>query len=87
MDELRDYYTKWNQKQRQIPLDITYIWNLIFKSVINEFICKTETYLQISKANWWLPKKKHEGGGLLGASDWNMHTTVYNIGNQQEPPV
>ena len=30
MDETRDSHTKWNQseRERQIPCNITYIWNL-----------------------------------------------------------
>ena len=29
MDGTRDYYTKWNksERERQIPHDITYMWN------------------------------------------------------------
>ena len=32
MDGLRDYYTKWSRSERekQIPYDITYMWNLIY---------------------------------------------------------
>ena len=30
MDATRDYYTKWNKsgRERQIPFDIIYMWNL-----------------------------------------------------------
>ena len=30
MDTTRDYHTKWSktERKRQIPYDITYIWNL-----------------------------------------------------------
>ena len=30
MDETRDSHTKWNKsdRERQIPYDITYMWNL-----------------------------------------------------------
>ena len=40
----RDYHTKWNKsdRERQIPYDITYMWNLK-KNDTNEFIYKTET--------------------------------------------
>ena len=32
MDGTRDAYTKWStsERERQIPYDITYIWNLIY---------------------------------------------------------
>ena len=46
MDATRDYHTKWSKSERgrQIPYDITYVWNL--KYVTNEPICKTETESQ-----------------------------------------
>ena len=28
MDATRDYHTKWSKSERQIPYDITYMWNL-----------------------------------------------------------
>ena len=37
--------------QRQIPYDITNMWNLILKNDTKEFIHKTETDSQISKPN------------------------------------
>ena len=40
MDGPIDYHTKWSkpERERQIPYDITYIWNL--KKDTNEFIYK-----------------------------------------------
>ena len=40
VDEPRDYHTKWNKSERQIPYDITYMWNLKYDT--NE-LYKTET--------------------------------------------
>ena len=39
----RDSHTKWNksERERQIPYDVTYIWNLKYGT--NESIYKTET--------------------------------------------
>ena len=39
----RDYYTKWSKpdRERQIPYDITYMWNLKYDT--NELTYKTET--------------------------------------------
>ena len=39
----RDDHTKWSQsdRERQIPYDITYMWNLKYDT--NELIYKTET--------------------------------------------
>ena len=43
MDGPRDYYTKWSksERERQIPYDITYVWNV--KYDINEIIHETKT--------------------------------------------
>ena len=42
MDATRDYHTKWSksERERQIPYDITYMWNLIYDT--NEPVCKTK---------------------------------------------
>ena len=78
MDGPRDYHTtkSKSESERQIPYDITYMWNLKYDT--NERIYKTET-------NLWLPKGKREGRDKSGAWDEHTHTTVYKIGNQQEP--
>ena len=43
MDTTRDSHTKWNkwEQKRQIPYDITYMWNI--KYVTNEPVYRTET--------------------------------------------
>ena len=43
MDGPRDYYTKWSKSEtkRQIPYDITYMWNLKYDT--NELIYEAET--------------------------------------------
>ena len=68
MDGPGDYHTKWSKsnRERQISHDITYMWNLIFLNDTNEFIYKTETDLQISKKNLWLPKGKCMSEGSRG---------------------
>ena len=52
-------------RERQIPYDITYRWNL--KNDINEPIYKTETDSQMERINLRLPKGK--GGGGLSEED------------------
>ena len=46
MDATRDYHTKWSksERERQIPYDITYMWNLNYDT--NEAIYETETESQ-----------------------------------------
>ena len=43
MDGPRDYHTKCSksERERQIPYDITYMWNLKYDT--NELIYRTET--------------------------------------------
>ena len=51
-------------RERQIPCDITYMWNLKYDA--NEPICKTETDSQAWKTDLWLPRKRgREWDGLL----------------------
>ena len=44
MDGTRDYHTKWSKsdRERQIPYDIIYMWNL--KNETNEFVYQTASY-------------------------------------------
>ena len=44
MDGSRDQHTKCNRsgRERQIPYDVTYLWNLKYDT--SEFICETETH-------------------------------------------
>ena len=43
LDAPRDYHTKWrkSKRERQIPYDVTYTWNLKYDT--NELIYETET--------------------------------------------
>ena len=63
MDGPRDYHTKRSksESERQIPYDITYMWNLKYDT--NELIYKTETDSQTQKTNLRLPKGKLRGEG------------------------
>ena len=48
MDGPGGYHTKWSEsdRERQIPYDIAYMWNLKTKKDTNELIYKTEIDLQ-----------------------------------------
>ena len=56
MDGPRDYHTKWNESEsgRQIPYDITYMWNLKYDT--NELNYKTEIDSHTERTDLWLPK-------------------------------
>ena len=47
-----------------------------FKNGTNELIYKTETDLQVSKTNLWLPKGKCSGGGINQELGVNIHTLL-----------
>ena len=48
-----------SERERQIPYDITYMWNLNYD--INQFIYKIEMDSQAQRTDLWLPKGR--GGG------------------------
>ena len=64
MDEPRDYHTKGSklERERQIPYDITYMWNRKYDT--NEPIYETDP--QTWRTDLWLPKQAGSGGGGLG---------------------
>ena len=83
MDGHRDYQTKLSQKyKRQIPYDITYIWNLKYNT--NEHIYESETDLQ--RTDLWLLR----GRGWEG-KDWEFgisrYTLVYIQDGQKQGPT
>ena len=65
MDGPRDYHTKWNksERERQIPYDITYMWNLKYDT--NEHIYGTETDSQ--RAQTCGRQGGRGGGGWMGS--------------------
>ena len=68
MDGPRDYHTKWSKsdRERQIPYDITYMWNLKYDA--NEPIYETETDSQTLRTDLWLPRGRWSEGGM----DWEF---------------
>ena len=67
MDATRDDHTKQSksERERQIPNDITYTWNLKYDT--NELIYKTETDSQTQRTDLWLPSGREWGG-----MDWEF---------------
>ena len=51
-----------SERKRQIPYDITYMWNLKYDT--NEFTYKTETDSQTLKTKLWLLKGEEGRGGI-----------------------
>ena len=56
MDATRDPHTKLSKSEgeRQIPYDITYMWNLKYGT--SESIYRTETDSQTWRPDLWLPR-------------------------------
>ena len=69
MDATRDYYTKWSksERERQIPYDITYMWNLKYGT--NEPIYKAEIHRDREQICGFQGLGGRERGGL-GVWDW-----------------
>ena len=68
-----------SQTERQMPYDITYMWNLKYDT--NELIYKTETDSQTWKTNLQLPK----GMGVvrkIRVFDQQIQTTAYKTDKQ-----
>ena len=62
----REYHTKQNksERERQIPYDITYMWNLKYDT--NEHIYETETDSKTQRIDLWLPRGRGGGEGWIG---------------------
>ena len=88
MDATRDDHTKGSksERERQVPYDITYLWNL--KQDTNEPTYKPETDSQTQRADLWLPWWGRGEGwtGSLGL-DWEMQTITFRMDRQQGPTV
>ena len=67
MDGPRNDHTKQNKskREREIPDDITYMWNL--KYGINEHIYETETDSQTERTDLWLSRGWGVGEGWMGS--------------------
>ena len=77
-------------QRRQIPYDVTYMWNLKYDT--NEPIYETETDSQTQRTDSWLPRGREDGGGMdweFGVSrcqllyiEWiNNRVLLYSTGN------
>ena len=54
-----------SERERQIPYDITYMWNLKYDT--NEPIYATITDSQTKRTGFWLPKGRGTGEGWTGS--------------------
>ena len=76
MDGTRDYHTKWSksEKKRQIPYNITYMWNLKYNT--NELMYETKTHRH--RKHLWLQKGKGWGeAGINQEVGINIYTLLY----------
>ena len=95
-DATRDYHTKWckPERKRQIPYDITYVWNLNHDT--NELTYETETDSQTQRSELWLPRRKSGGMNwefgisrrkLLNIGWINNKVLLYSTGNYVQYPA
>ena len=64
-----------SERKRQIPYDITYMWNLKYDT--NELICETETDSQTQRIDLWLPRGRGGGEGWIGSL--GLADATYNV--------
>ena len=78
----KEYHVQLSKsdRERQIPYDFTYMWNL---KKVNEYN-KTETDSQIQRTNQWLPEgRKVEGGAKQVKGIKRLQTASYKINKSQ----
>ena len=96
MDGHRDYHNKWSKSERQIPYDITYMWNL--KCDTNKPKYETETKSRTQKTDGWLPRGRRGEVGQewefeisrckLIYTEWiNNKVLLYRTGNYIQHPM
>ena len=85
----------WSERERQIPYDITYMWNLNYGT--NEPTYKTETDLQTQRSDLWFSRGSGGGRGMdwefgvgrckLLHLEWiNNKVLLYSTGNNIQSP-
>ena len=67
-----------SERERQIPYDITFMWNLKYGT--DEPIYRTETDSQTWTSYLWFLRGEEEGVGWTGSSGW-MQTVAFRMGN------
>ena len=95
---LEIYHTKRSksERERQIPYDITYMWNVKYNT--NQHIHETKTDSLIQRTDLWLPRGREFRGGKdweFGISrgkrlyiEWiNNKDLLYSSGNYIQYPV
>ena len=80
IDGTRESHTKRSksERERQIPCDITYIWNLIY--ITNEPLHRKET--QTWRTDLWLPRERRRERGGRGVWGSQMQTIAFGVDTQ-----
>ena len=82
MDATRDYHTKWNksERERQMPYDITYMWNLKYDTQMNLSMKQN----RIRDIDRWVPGGVEVKDGGLWLADASCYTEwIYRMNKQQ----
>ena len=59
-----------SERERQIPYDITYVWNLTYST--NEPIYRTETNSWTKRIDLWLPRGRGREFGVSRCKLWHL---------------
>ena len=89
MDGPGYYHTKWSKsgRERQIPFDITYMWNLKKIMIhINLFTKQKQTH-RLTEQTYGYQQGSVGGRDRLGVWDWHILTAIFKIDNKQGPIV
>ena len=88
MDEPGDHHTKWSKsdRERQISYDIVYMQNLKNMIQMNLFTKQKQTN-RFREWTYGYQGGRVEGRNRLGVWDWQVHTAIFKIDNQQGPTV
>ena len=78
--ELETLILSKSQRERQIPYDIIYMWNLKYGT--SELIYETETDSQTQRTDLQLPRGRQEGVGLTVVWGQQMQTITFRMDKQ-----
>ena len=75
MDRPRDFHTKWNNsdRERQIPYEITNLWNLI-KMIQKNLLTKQKQTQRFQSQIY-----SYQGANVVGGMDWGSGIGTYTL--------
>ena len=86
MDKTRDSHTKWgkSEREKQIPYDITYMWNLKYGTDVSTGQKQTHRHREQTCGCQRGERRKWDGWGVWG---WLMQIMAFRMDKQWGPAV